>query len=106
MSNPYLYLFVLFAVLSIFAGYYAVKFAMMVLRFQDALEDSLDVIDEKYKSITAICERPLFFDSPEVRQVLEDIKETREALHGIAFSLSRDFEFNDENVENNEHAEG
>jgi hypothetical protein len=78
----------------------------MVLKFQDALEESLDVIDEKYKSIAEICERPLFFDSPEVRQVLEDIKRTRDALHGIAFSLSRDFEFHDRDTEDSHGAEG
>jgi hypothetical protein len=80
------------SVLFIVATYYAFKFAIVILKLQDVLEDSLDVIDEKYASIAAICERPLFYDSPEVRQVLKDIKDTRGSLHQIAIALSKDFE--------------
>jgi len=72
--------------------FFAIRFGILIIRIQDALEDSLDVIDERYESITAVCERPLFYDSPEVRQVLEDIKETRTALHKIAYALSKNFE--------------
>ena len=74
------------------AAYYAFKFALVILKMQDVLEDSLDVIDEKFASISTICERPLFYDSPEVRQVLTDIKDTRSSLHRIALSLSKNFE--------------
>ena len=82
-------------VLLFFSGislYYAIRFGLIILKVQDALEDSLDIIDEKYESISAICERPLFYDSPEVRQVLEDIKETRSSLHSVAHTLSVNFE--------------
>lgn len=77
-------------------SYFAIKFGLIILAFQDSLEESLDVIDEKYASISAICERPLFFDSPEVRQVLEDIKGTRDSLHQIAYTLSSEFELAEE----------
>ena len=83
------------AVLLLFSGittYYAIHFGLTILRIQDALEDSLDIIDEKYAAISVICERPLFYDSPEVRQVLEDIKETRSSLHQMAHVLSKNFE--------------
>ena len=90
--------------LSAVCAFYAIKFGILVLRFQDALEDSLDVIDEKYNSITSICERPLFYDSPEVRQVLKDIKDTRDSLHGIAFSLSSSFQVEDKIVEDEDGA--
>ena len=73
---------------------------------QDVLEDSLDVIDEKYASIAAICERPLFYDSPEVRQVLQDIKGTRGSLHRIAVALSKDFDAKDEPLEEAGNLEG
>jgi len=83
------------AVLLLFSGiatYYAIHFGLTILRIQDALEESLDVIDEKYTAISVICERPLFYDSPEVRQVLKDIKETRSSLHQVAYVLSKNFE--------------
>lgn len=72
----------------------------MILNFQESIEETLEIIDEKYASIAAICERPLFYDSPEVRQVLEDIKDTRTSLHKIAHTLSSEFtEQNTNNVE-------
>ena len=73
--------------MTVTASYFAVKFGLIILSFQDSLESSLDVIDEKYSNITSICERPLFYDSPEVRQVLEDIKETRDSLHSPSAAL-------------------
>ena len=81
------------------AIFYCIKFGIIIIGVQDTLEDSLDVIDEKYMSMTEICERPLFYDSPEVRQVLSDIKETRAALHQIAHSLSSEFQVPEESVE-------
>ena len=60
------------------------------------MQDALDVIDEKYTSISAVCERPLFYDSPEVREVLRDIKATRDSLHQVAFSLTENFEVEEE----------
>ncbi len=72
--------------------YYCFKFAMTILRVQDVLEESLDTLDERYASITEILNRPLFFDSPEVRTVLEDIKVTRQAIHTIARALVDNFD--------------
>ena len=77
--------------ISILAVYYCLKFALILLRVQDVLEESLDVIDEKYQKISEILERPLFYDSLEVRQVLTEIDETKAVLHEIAYSLSSDF---------------
>ncbi len=99
-----IYLVVFLSILSIVAIFYCVRFGLLILKIQDSLEEALDVIDEKYSSITEICERPLFFDSPEVRKVLEDIKGTRKALHEIAFSLSKDFELLDDEEQEGEEA--
>ena len=79
--------------------FYCIKFGLLILRVQDTLEEALDVIDEKYASMTNIMERPLFYDSPEVRKVLSDIRATRTALHKIAFSLCQDFETLNDNEE-------
>lgn len=87
-----IYLLVVLGLLCTVAIFYCVKFGLIILKVQDAIEESLDVIDEKYDSITEILERPLFYDSPEVRKVLKDIRGTRTALHQIAFSLSSNFE--------------
>ena len=103
----YLYICIaLLVVLLRISIYYTIKFGILVLNFQEALEESLDVIDEKYASIAAICERPLFYDSPEVKQVLSDLKDTRDALHRIAFALSKNFKPDEANIEIDGRLEG
>jgi hypothetical protein len=59
----------------------------MILNVQDKLEESLDILDEKYRSISIILEKPVFFDSVEVRQALSDISESRDAILYIANEL-------------------
>lgn len=49
-------------------------------------------MDKKYQTISEVLKRPLFFDSPEVRSVLNEIKDTQQALHEIAIALSKDFQ--------------
>jgi hypothetical protein len=70
-------------------GLYVIKFALIILRVQDAIEESLELIDEKFASISRILKIPLYYDSPEIRSVLRDIESTREALLSIARTLSR-----------------
>lgn len=76
--------------------YYCFKFAMIILKVQDTIESSLDILDEKYKNISVILQRPLFFDSKEVRAVLYDIEKSRDAIHEIAYSLTDNFEKEEE----------
>lgn len=64
--------------------YYAVKFSLIILKIEDAIEESLDIIDERYRSISKVLEIPIFYDSPQIRQVVSDIKTTRDTLLLIA----------------------
>jgi len=70
--------------------YYAIKFAMILIKLEDAIEAGLDKLDERYISISKILEIPLFYDSAEVRQVVSDIEQCRDAILDIAISLSKD----------------
>ena len=65
---------------------------MIVLKIQESIQMSVDVIDEKHQKITEILSRPLFYDSPEVRQVLRDIDDVRESLSDVARDLTKDFD--------------
>ena len=58
-----------------------------MINIQDAIETSLDVLDERYKSIDSILQKPVFFDALEIRQVIEDISMTRDAVLFIANQL-------------------
>lgn len=64
--------------------FYLVKFALIILKMQDAVEETLDVLDERYRSISKILEIPLFYDSPQIRQVVSDIKVTRDTVLLVA----------------------
>lgn len=90
-----IYLCVFLVLLLGVVSFYCIKFALIILNVQESIETTLEIIDERYSSITNICERPLFYDSPEVKQVVEDIKVTRDALHEVAFSLSSNFDSNE-----------
>ena len=79
----YLIIGILSALLAI-SIYYVIKFSLIIFRIEDAIEESLDVIDERYRSISKILEIPIFFDSPQIRQVINDIKVTRDTLLLIA----------------------
>ena len=74
-----------------FAGiYFAVKFGLLILKLEDAIEDCLDILDTRYDSISNILEIPLFHDSPEIRRVVQDIHASRDALLQIANIMTKD----------------
>lgn len=64
------------------------KFAIKILNVQDAIEQSLDIFDERFESLSTILEKPIFFDSVEVRQTVEDIRITRDAVLYVANALA------------------
>ena len=83
-------LWITIAILATLLGisvYFNIKHGLIIIRFTENIEDSLDVIDEKYSSISEILERPVFFDSVEIRQVIKDITGVRESLLAIANSI-------------------
>ena len=49
--------------------------------------------------MSEICERPLFYDSPEVRQVLRDVKAARDSMHLVAYALTESFSAEDDEIE-------
>ena len=64
--------------------YYNLKFGTLILDLQDGIEESLDILDEKYASMCNVLEKPVFFDSIEVRQVINDIKDSRDTVLYVA----------------------
>jgi hypothetical protein len=70
-----------------FFAYQSFRLGKLILKTQDAIEASLDVLDERYKSVTEILQKPVFFDSLEVRQVIEDIAISRDAILFVANSM-------------------
>ncbi len=75
---------VLFFSLLVTSAYFNIKYGIFILKITEAVEDSLDILDTKYASISKILEIPLFFDSPQVRNVLKDIEESRDSILYVA----------------------
>lgn len=84
--------------------YYCVKFALIIIKIQESLEESLDIIDEKYERLNKILEIPVFYNSPEVKSAISVMEDSRDALLHIANKLVKsaikeeeDFEHQEEN---------
>lgn len=75
------------AVLLIASIYYNIKFGIKILNMQDSIEEALDILDEREESIGKVLEIPLFYDSPEIKRVHDDIKRTKRAVESIADTL-------------------
>lgn len=67
---------------------FAYRSAMTILRVQDAIEESLDVLDKRYDSISKILKIPLFYDSPEIKRAVDDIGKSRDAILYVANQLT------------------
>ena len=74
--------------LSCFSIFYAVKFGLVILRLEDIIEESIDVLDERYVVLSEIASKPIFFDSIEVRQCINEIQKSRDTIQLIAIQLT------------------
>jgi len=88
--------------LVMFLSYKLYTFSIIILNIESAIERSLDILQERYSKMTEIVEKPVFFDSVEIRQVISDIKASREAVLLIANILTSDAELTNENEKEDE----
>ena len=72
----------------IFLSYKLYKFSLLILRMETALEESLDILNKRYSTMNEIAQRPIFFDSVEIRQVIAEIKASHEAILIVANKLT------------------
>ena len=64
--------------------YYNYKLGKIILQVQDDIEECLDVLDGRYKSVSEILNIPVFFDSVEVRRAIQDIERCRDSILYVA----------------------
>ena len=88
-----------FFILSLIGVYYAVKFGLVILKLEDAIELSIDLLEERRQVLTEISEKPVFFDSVEVRQCITEINKSINAVSDISNLLvSMGKNLNEENT--------
>ena len=68
---------------------------MILIKVEDALEESLDLLDKHYDEVSEILTRPLFFDSPEVRNVHSAIRACQESILNVTRVLVKNVSSND-----------
>jgi len=79
----------LLLILLTFVSYKLFKFSMIIIEFEDNIEECLDLLDKKYSSISEVLEIPVFFDSIEVRKVINDINACKDSLVVVANKLTK-----------------
>ena len=77
------------SILLLFFTYFCIKFALIIIKTQEDLEYALDEIDKKYNRITEILDIPVFFDSPEIRRLLLEIKDIKRVILEVSARLSK-----------------
>ena len=83
------------------SAFYNVKHGILIIKFTEAVEETLDVLDSRYESISQVLEIPLFFDSPQIRTVVDDVRICRDSLLESANILSNVSQEEDEEKKDN-----
>jgi hypothetical protein len=94
-----IYALVFTSLICIVQAFYLFKFASTILRTEDSVEESLDIIDNSYGRISEILEKPLFYDSAEVRQILNELSNSKEALLYIANVMANNNEITEKEID-------
>lgn len=81
---------ILIVVIAILARY-LIKFSRVIIDVEDSLNESLDALDKAYHEMTKVAELPVTIDSPEIRHVLRQVKNSIEAVLFVSNSLAGPF---------------
>ena len=90
--NDVIYIICICFLLSIccFLAYKLYQFSLIILNVEEAVEESLELLASKHSRMSEILQKPVFFDSMEVRQVISDIKDCHTAIMLIGNKLTND----------------
>jgi hypothetical protein len=86
-------------VMSCILIYKLYQYSLIIINTETAIEESLDVLNERYESIASVLEKDVFFDSIEVRQVINEIKLSQDAIYAVAQKMIKDKQINEKKDE-------
>ena len=89
----FLYLLI---ILVLVLGFYCIKFALIIIRTKEAIEESLDLIDQKYQNISKILEIHIFYDSKEIKSVVLDLEDLKDNFLYIANQMAGEINIEEE----------
>lgn len=70
-------------------GFYAIKFGIILLRVQDQLEESLDILDNQYQNINEVLQLPVYSDNIEVKSIVRNFQSARDSIVLVANIMTR-----------------
>lgn len=76
--------------LSCILVYKLYQYSLIIINTETAIEECLDILNERYENISAILEKEVFFDSVEVRTVINEIKVSQDAIYQVAEIMIKD----------------
>jgi len=79
-----IFLTIFLTALCIVSVFFVVRFGLLILRIEDAIAGCLDKLDKHYNAINEILQTPLYYDSPEVRRVYQELKMSQDAILQVA----------------------
>ena len=86
--NTYLLAVIALSVLLTASVYFNYRFARMIFSYEDSLENCLDTLDKSYGQISEILQIPLYSDTPQIKQVMNEIEISRQAILYVANQIA------------------
>jgi hypothetical protein len=83
---------VILVALLVFCCYHCFRLAKIVLNMEDAINESLDVLNTSYVNIGKVLETPIGSDDPYIKGVINEIKRSQEAILVIANQITEGWE--------------
>jgi hypothetical protein len=84
----FLFLIILLSLCLGAACFYLIKFAKIIFIVEDAINESIIILNASQNQITLILETPIFFDSSEIRRALQEIERSRDSIITVAEKIS------------------
>lgn len=87
-----IYFLTISVILNVFFVYFCAKFGITIIKMQEAVEECLDKIDEKYNRLSQIVKMPVFYDSPEIKNIISEITSIQDDILEVAAILTNSLE--------------
>lgn len=65
------------------------KFTNYVMLFEDNINQSIEQLDDCYDNIEKLLDRPLLVDTPEVKYILRELRQSQNVIVDVASKISK-----------------
>jgi hypothetical protein len=65
-----------------------VRATRIIFKFEDNINDSLDLLDKSYQALAKIAKTPVLFDDPQVKSAIKELTTARDVILLIANKMT------------------